>query len=715
MKDTRSRLSKKFYSSLLTALFLGCSGSEAPSAVETLATSREAATAVRLGMTWTVLGQQNGYVHVGGDSQSGPYSGDTAVTQFQPILCVQVDNRAAPGGIAFDFYNGWLRGEVRATPPVPGMLLSSQAQADTMCADNFGSGWRMAEFHDGRYRSDFSAGGGWSFWGAGQLPAGTRFWVAIKDQPANPWNSAGDMPTTVKFIPSEAPVPGQFIVMFSESTPSDQITSLANNLISAYGGSIIDVLPAAQMFTFSGSDAQARAMSQDSRVESVEQDSYGQEYTSWNQDRVDQRNLPLDGRFTPSNNGSGVNIYILDTGFRRTHQEFGGRASQAVDFIRFLGQRDDCNGHGTAVGSLAGGATLGVAPGANLISVRIAGCGGNAYNPAISVFSSTIVAGLNWVAMFHTKPAVANVSYGFPPGFWRRWFNSATPMDRAARTAVRAGVTVIAAAGNEGRNADRSSPARDGSVISVSATDLNDQRASFANYGKVDLFAPGVSVQIASLASDTQTTTGSGTSYAAPMVAGATAVYLHDHPTASPQEVRNSLQNGATPNVVGNAGSGSANRLLYVSSVMPATHAGMTWVSRQQRTDGVVLVGNDSQTNAYNGDTPATTALPMLCLLVDNSPVPTGITPSFNPGWARGQVRTTPPIRGTELVSRAAADSICAANFGTGWRMAEFHDGRYGAALSSSGGWSYWARGTIPVGTRLWVAINDQTANPWGR
>jgi hypothetical protein len=189
---------------------------------------------------------------------------------------------------------------------------------------------------------------------------------------------------------------------------------------------------------------------------------------------------------------------------------------------------------------------------------------------------------------------------------------------------------------------------------------------------------------------------------------------LHDHPTASPQQVRDALLNGATPNVVGNAGSGSANRLLYVSPVQPATHAGMTWVSREQRSDGVVLVGNDSQTNAYNGDTPATTALPMLCLLVDNSPVPTGITPSFNPGWARGQVRTTSPIRGMELVSRAEADRICAANFGTGWRMAEFHDGRYGPDLSYSGGWSYWARGSIPVGTRFWVAINDQTANPWG-
>ncbi|WP_158502218.1 S8 family peptidase [Vitiosangium sp. GDMCC 1.1324] len=666
-------------------------------------------------MTWTVLGQQNGYVHVGGDSQSNAYTGDTSVTEFRSLLCVLVDDRAAPTGISFDSQNGWLSGEVRATPPTPGLLLTSQQQGDAMCADNFGSGWRMAEFHDGRYGSNFLFPSGWSFWGTGQIPAGTRFWVAINNQPANPWNSAGDMPTDVKFIPSEAPVPGQFVVMFSESTPSDQVATLANSLLAAYGGTLIDVLPAVQMFTFSGSDAQAQSMSLDSRVESVEQDSYGQELIAWHLDRVDQRTKEPNQRFTASNNGSGVNIYVLDTGFRRSHQEFGGRASQAVDFIRFAGQRDDCNGHGTAVGSMAGGATLGVAPGANLISVRIAGCRANAYNPAISVFSSTVVAGLDWVARFHTKPAVANVSYGFPPGFWRRWFSRPSPMDRAARAAVRAGVTVIAAAGNESRNADRSSPARDSSVISVSATDSADKRASFANYGKVDLFAPGYSMEVAWLDSDTQTQTQNGTSFSAPLVAGAAAVYLHDHPTASPSEVRNALLSNATPNVVSNAGSGSANRLLYVRASLPATHAGMTWVSRQQRADDVVLVGNDGQTNAYTGDTPATTALPMLCLLVDNSPVPSGITPSFNPGWVRGQVQSTSAIAGADLTSRAEADRLCAGNFGTGWRMAEFHDGRYGSDLSTSGGWSYWANGKIPVGTRFWVAISDQPANPWGQ
>jgi len=699
----------KSHRSLLKLVFAG-----AAMILATVGPARAATTGVRTGMTWTVVGQQSGYVHVGSDAQTNPYAGDTTIDRFLPILCVLVDNRAAPAGITFDSYNGWARGAVQATPAIAATALTSQAQGDAICADTFGTGWRLAEFHDGRYGSGFSSTSGWSYWAAGSLAPGTRFWTAISDQPANPWNSAGTVPTTVatpRFVTSDAPVPGQFLGVFSEATPESDVPSLANSLAAAYGVTILDIFPAAQGFSFTGTDTQAQAMSQDSRLETVEQDSYGQPSEYWHRDRVDQRNLPLNNVYAPRNNGSGVYIYVLDTGFRPTHVEFGGRASQAADFIRFLGSRDDCNGHGTEVGSVAGGGTVGVASGATLVSIRIAGCKGNAYNPLISVFSSTIVAGLDWVARFHQSPAVANVSYGFPPGFWRRWLRLSTPMDRAVKRAVRAGVTVTVAAGNEGKNADRSSPARAAEAISVSAVDWTDARPSFANYGKVDLFAPGASIAAAGLSSDTTYVTVDGTSFSAPMAAGGAAIYLHDHPTAGPDEVRNALQNSATAGVVVNAGSGSANRLLYVGPY--ASHAGMSWVSLEQRTGGVVHVGRDAQTNAYNGDTPATSSLPVLCLLVNNSAVPAGITPDFNNGWAKGSVALTAAVAGSQLTSRAAADAICAARFGAGWRMAEFHDGWYGTNLSSSGGWSYWAYGTIPVGTRFWTAINDQPANPW--
>ena len=143
-----------------------------------------------------------------------------------------------------------------------------------------------------------------------------------------------------------------------------------------------------------------------------------------------------------------------------------------------------------------------------------------------------------------------------------------------------------------------------------------------------------------------------------------------------------------------------------------ATHAGMTWTAIENRS-GVVHVGSDGVTNPYNGDTAASASLPVLCLRVDNAGTPSNVSPDFYNGWARGPVALTPAVAGSTLTSPAAADSLCASHFGAGWRMAEFHDGRYGPNLEYSGGWSFWGFGNIPVGTRFWTHINDQPANPW--
>lgn len=706
----------------------------------------------RKAMTWTVLAQNGGQVRVGADALSNAYAGDTQIDTELPILCAYIDGRGsfnataydyrqapmvsepgdpgAPGtpiyelplppddpppGNAYSFSEGWLQGEVRLTPSIHGVALISRERGDEICADTFDPGWRMAEFHDGRYGPYFEYRGGWTYWADGNLPAGARFWTAIDDQPANPWNSAGDIPAVQvpKFMPSEAPVPDQYVVMFSEDTPEADVEPLSQALLSSYGGTVINVFPSVQGFSFTGSQSQALAMSADSRVESVEQDTYGEPAEYWHRDRIDQRYRPYNNSYLPGNDGSGVNIYVLDTGFRRSHEQFGGRASQQADFIRFLGSRDDCNGHGTSVASAAGGSTVGVAPGANLISIRIAGCGGTAYNPLTSLTTSTIVAGLDWVARHHVKPAVANVSYGSSPGFWRRWFNWRTPQDRAVRRAVQAGVTVVVSAGNENKNADRSTPARAPEAISVSSTDYSDVRASFGNYGKVDMFAPGVSLLLADLGSDNGYRYGSGTSYSAPMVAGAAALYLHDHPWASPAEVRNALQSSATPGVVGNPGPGSANRLLFVGSAGgSATHAGLTW-SVGTQSGNLNHVGVHPNSNPYDGDTPASATLPLLCIAVDGSAMPSGLSLSYSSGWTGGRIAATPPVSGTQLSSRATANAMCASAFGAGWRMAEFHDGRYGPGLAYPTGWSFWAYGTLPVGTRVWIAIDDQRANPW--
>lgn len=147
--------------------------------------------------------------------------------------------------------------------------------------------------------------------------------------------------------------------------------------------------------------------------------------------------------------------------------------------------------------------------------------------------------------------------------------------------------------------------------------------------------------------------------------------------------------------------------------VIVAQHPGMTWTVRENRAGGVVHVGSDAQTDPYNGDTPANTVLPVLCLQVTGALPPANVTPDFYNGWARGNVGVTPPVAGTQLTSPAAADALCATAFGPGWRMAEFHDGHYGPNLSLTGGWSFWGFGFIAPGTRFWTHINDQPANPW--
>ncbi|MFJ9424606.1 hypothetical protein [Streptomyces sp. NPDC101249] len=144
-----------------------------------------------------------------------------------------------------------------------------------------------------------------------------------------------------------------------------------------------------------------------------------------------------------------------------------------------------------------------------------------------------------------------------------------------------------------------------------------------------------------------------------------------------------------------------------------ADHAGMTWTVTGKGTDGTVHVSSDAATNAYNGDTPATATLSVLCLRVTGVPAPAGVNPGFYDGWGAGTVAATPPVQGTTLTSRAVADDLCVQYYGTGWRMAEHHDGRYGPNLEYSGGWSFWAYGYVPEGVRFWTAIDGQPANPW--
>jgi subtilisin family serine protease len=272
---------------------------------------------------------------------------------------------------------------------------------------------------------------------------------------------------------------------------------------------------------------------------------------TWGLDRIDQRNLPLSNSFTYNATGAGVTAYIIDTGIRFSHNEFGGRAVTGYDAVDG-GSADDCNGHGTHVAGTVGGSTYGVAKGVQLVGVRVLNCSG-------SGSTSGVIAGVDWVTSNHAAgaPAVANMSLGG---------SISTSLDSAVTRSINDGVSYAIAAGNSNRNACNYSPARVSAAITVGATTSSDTRASYSNYGScLDIFAPGSSITSAWYTSNTATNTISGTSMATPHVAGVAALYLQGNPGASPSTVRNALVNNATTGVVKSAGTNSPNRLLFTA------------------------------------------------------------------------------------------------------------------------------------------------------
>ncbi|HEX8424298.1 MAG TPA: S8 family peptidase, partial [Pyrinomonadaceae bacterium] len=343
-------------------------------------------------------------------------------------------------------------------------------------------------------------------------------------------------------------------MVFNESVPAARVAAFARQLANAHGGRVgYTYQSALRGFSVEMSEAQAVALSRNPQVAYVEEDAVveatsTQTNPSWALDRIDQRERPLDARYNYANAGTGVNAYVIDSGIRYTHQEFGGRAAFAYDYV-VGGTGLDCSGHGTHVAGLIGGNTYGVAKSVKLWSVRVFDCvnGGTI---------ARIIAGVDWVTGNHVKPAVANLSL--------ITIVANSTLDTSVRNMIAAGVTTTVAAGNNTGDASLRSPARVTEAITVAAIDQNDNQATFSNFGSVvDLYAPGVDIISAHSTGDADIFPRSGTSSAAPFVAGMAARYLSGNPKSSPAEVSQALTSNATAGKIVNLGAGSPNLLLY--------------------------------------------------------------------------------------------------------------------------------------------------------
>jgi subtilisin family serine protease len=376
--------------------------------------------------------------------------------------------------------------------------------------------------------------------------------------------AAAPATSDIRYHVGTTAVPGSYIVVLKDSavggragTRQAQVSSQAGNLAARYGGTTGHVYgDAVNGFEARLSESAARRLAADPAVAYVEQNytvttSVTQANPPWGLDRIDQPNLPLSATYSYVRSGSGVVAYIIDTGIRITHTEFGGRAVYGYDAVDGALPADDCNGHGTHVAGTVGGRTYGVAKSVRLVAVRVLNCAG-------SGTLAGVVAGVNWVTANHGAgmPAVANMSLG---GALNGSINT------AVQNSIADGVSYAVAAGNNNQPACNYSPAAVVPALTVGATQSNDVRATFSNYGTcVDLFAPGVGVVSAWYTSDTAAANLQGTSMASPHVAGAAARVLQANPGWPPAQVHSFINSTATAGVVINPGPGSPNRLLYL-------------------------------------------------------------------------------------------------------------------------------------------------------
>jgi subtilisin family serine protease len=417
-------------------------------------------------------------------------------------------------------------------------------------------------------------------------------------------------------------VADSYIVVLKDSAVApNRVVEAAQRLTGRHGGEVARTWHAAlRGFEVRVGARAAARIAADPAVAYVEQNhtvtiaDTQQNPPSWGLDRIDQRNLPLNNAYTYPTTASNVHAYIIDTGVLFGHNDFGGRAVSGFDAVDG-GSADDCNGHGTHVAGTVGGSSYGVAKGVQIVGVRVLNCQGSGTN-------AQVVSGIDWVTANAIKPAVANMSLGG---------SANSSIDTAVNNSINAGITYAVAAGNGNllgvrQDACNYSPARVPAAITVGATQNTDAAASFSNYGTcVDILAPGVNITSAWYTGNTATNTISGTSMASPHVAGAAALVLAANPTWTPQQVRDALVANATPDVVTNPGTGTPNRLLYVTGDSnPPTDDFSVSVSP---TAGSTTPGGSVTATVST----ATTSGSAQSVSLSATGLPSGATASFNP------------------------------------------------------------------------------------
>lgn len=351
----------------------------------------------------------------------------------------------------------------------------------------------------------------------------------------------------------------------------------------------------------------------------------------WNLDRIDQRGRALTNSFSYDGDGSGITVFMLDSGIRPDHVEFRGRVAAGFDAINDGRGTSDCNGHGTHTAGTVGSTHYGVAKGVTLVPVRVLDCEGRGD-------SSRVITGLDWV-IGHQVPgrSIINLSLGGQAN---------TAVDDAVNAASNAGIPVVVAAGNDGQDACGTSPARVPNAITVGATDASDSRAGFSNFGScVDLFAPGVNITSAWPTSTTAVNSASGTSSAAPLATGVLAVLLQRAPGARPAALRAALGSASTIGALTDPGAGSPNALLYAPPRQRLAGVGSATTA-----PFVAALAADPSALAVDG-APQVDAIPV------TGPTPIAVQdPATMPGCSIPRPTSQAAARAALLTSLAAAD-----------------------------------------------------------